>query len=240
MKVFQHQKTLTSWNGCLPKNISLSSVAVKASKLKAISNFLCHKHMFSLKMFHHRLKHVGNDSVNKSSSYPLVYKHGVLLIIVVSFQTGNNMFNIEKFIVLILKWNSVSQTSVLCVEHFCCEILIKSQIKTNVASTKKEYMVGQFVFSVVYNGILVRTFVLSLSLLPNTGVFLKKEKYSSHNSLTFVSFLIIRLKLLKWLIINWFSLWICDFTKEEFVRWVFIMWFDMAEVHMQTPQFHST
>lgn len=69
------------------------------------------------------------------------------------------MFNTEKFIVLLLKWNSVSQTSILSVEHFLCEILIESQIKTSIASTKREYMVGQFVFSVVYIGILVRTFV---------------------------------------------------------------------------------
>jgi len=154
---------------------------MKASKLKAISNFLCHKHMFSLKMFHHRLKHVGNDSVNKSSLYPLVYKHGVLLIIVISLQTGNNEYvqHREKFIVLVLKWNSISQTSVLFVEHFHCEILIESQIKTNIASTKREYVVGQFVFSVVYIGILVRTFVLSVSLLPNIGFFKERKVFQS-------------------------------------------------------------
>ena len=137
--------------------------------------------MFSLKMFHHRLKHVGNDSVNKSSFYPLVYKHGVLLTIVISLQTGNNEYveHREKFIVLILKWNSVSRTSVLSVEHFHCEILIESQIKTNVASTKREYMVGQFVFSVVYIGILVRTFVLSISLLPNIGFFKERKVFHS-------------------------------------------------------------
>ena len=54
--------------------------------------------------------------MNKSSLCPLVYKHGVLLTIVVSLQTGNNedIQQRERFIVLILKWNSVSQNSVCC------------------------------------------------------------------------------------------------------------------------------
>lgn len=106
------------------------------------------------------------------------------------------MFNTEKFIVSILKWNSVSQTSVLSVEHFHCEILTESQIKTNVASTKREYMVGQFVVSVVYIGLMVKTFVLSLSRLPNIWFFYERNVFHSHNSLTFVALRIIRLKLL--------------------------------------------
>lgn len=112
VKVFQHWKTLASWHRWLPKNISLSSVAVKASRLNDISNFLCHKHMFSLKVFHHRLKHVGNDSVNKSSLYPLVYKHGVLLTIVISLLTGNNECNRERNL-LYLYWNGIVSPKLL-------------------------------------------------------------------------------------------------------------------------------
>lgn len=57
------------------------------------------------------------DSVNKSSSYPLVYKHGVLLTLI-SLHTGHNEYvqHGEKFTLSILKWNSVSHI-LLCLQN---------------------------------------------------------------------------------------------------------------------------